>query len=427
MRRAFSKNTLKTFATAYGNVRFVSLLRLGIVVSLLVSLLTSSAKAEEPPTTIAVYARHTFRGVSKAVPPEVIDLPEIGFRFTPPMFAYGMDAMPEGLRIAQDVYPAGLRAAVEMAGQAVGVKGLDQHWDLIRPDLGTSRDFETALFIRRGLGGKVPLVGVPSRDTEVRDFVTSFSLSALQPETIEEFRRKITPEESRALRESTAGFLQAFQQAALGTSQPVTIPPVFPDGKTEAPIFRETAKLAVSLEMAAAKGSPLRVLFGKPAGQQDIGTLIHTGLKVSAARWLINNPGATGSIQAWFPLRHIDHLPPGSRQILVGHDIQYFFILRSLGLISLADGFRDGPVLPLDSVIFAFRGDRAAVVRLQVQLRRDGSAGAFRPALLWQGSRSEWDARLARIRKQLESHPDTARLIRTYRQPEPVMLQVDQE
>ncbi len=406
----------------------MALFRLGLGIALLISLLTSSAKAaEEPPTTIAVYARHTFRGVSKAVPPEMINLPEIGFHFAPPMFAYGMDAMPEGLRIAEEVYPAGLHAAVEMAGQAVGIKGLKQHWDLIRSDLGTSRDFETALSIRRGLGGKVPVVGVPSRDAGVKDFVTSFPLSSLQPETVEEFRRKITPEESRAVRESTAEFLQAFQHAALETSQPVAIPPVFPDGKTEAPIFQETAKLAVSLEMAAAKGPPLRVLFDKPSGQHDIGTLTRTGLKVSAARWLINNPGSVGSVQAWFPLSHIDQLPPGSRQILVGHDIQYFFILRSLGFISLADGFQDGPVLPLDSVIFAFRGDRAAVVRLQAQLHRDGKAGQFQPTLLWQGTRSEWSARLARIRKQLENHPDTARLIRTHRQAEPVVLKIDQE
>jgi len=405
----------------------VALSRFGIGICLLVALLGTTVNAAEPPTTIAVYARHTFRGVSKAVPPEVINLPEIGFQFSPPMFAYGMDAMPEGLRIAETVYPPGLRAAVEMAGRAVGAKKLDQHWDLIRPDLGTSRDFETALSIRRGLGGRVPLVGVPSRDTEVKDFVTSFDLSVLAPETIAEFRRKITREESIAIRQSTAEFLQSFQQAVMGAVRPVAIPAVFPDGKKEAPTFRETAKLAVSLEMAAAKGPPLRVLFDKTAGQTDVGKLIRTGLKVSAARWMITNPGAIGSVQAWFPLHHIDQLPPGSRQILVGHDVQFFFILRSLGLISLAQDFHDGPVLPLDSVIFAFRGDRVAAVRLQVQLLRDGSAGKFRPALLWQGSRSEWDARLVRIRKQLESHPDTARLLRTHRQAEPVVLKVDQE
>jgi len=405
----------------------VAFLRFGIGISLLLSLLCIGGRAAEPPTTIAVYARHTFRGVSKAVPPEVINLPEIGFQFFPPMFAYGMDAMPEGLRIAEQVYPPGLRAAVEMAGQAVGAGRLDQHWDLIRPDLGTSRDFETALAIQRGLGGRVPLVGVPSRDTEVKDFVTSFDLSVLAPETIEEFRRKITREESIAIRQSTAEFLQSFQQAMMGAVRPVAIPAVFPDGKKEAPIFRETAKLAVSLEMASAKGPPLRVLFDKTAGQTDVGELIRTGLKVSAARWMIMNPGAIGSVQAWFPLHHIDQLPPGSRQILVGHDVQFFFILRSLGLISLTDDFTTGPVLPLDSIIFAFRGDRVAAVRLQVQLRRDGSAGKFQPTLLWQGSRSEWTARLAQIRQQLESHPDIARLLRTYRQAEPVVLTIDQE
>jgi len=404
----------------------VAFLRFGLI-SLLVSLLCTGGQAAEPPTTIAVYARHTFRGVSKAVPPGTINLPGIGFQFSPPMFAYGMDAMPEGLRIAETVYPQGLRTAVEMAGRAVGAKKLDRRWDLIRPDLGTSRDFETALSIRRGLGGNVPLVGVPSRDTEVKDFVTSFDLTVLAPETVEEFRRKITPEESHVMRQSTAGFLQAFQQAALGAVRPVAIPPVFPNGKSEAPIFRETAKLAVSMEMASAKGPPLRVLFDKTAGPTDIGELIRTGLKVSAARWIITNPGSVGTVQGWYPIHYIDQLPPGSRQILVGHDVQFFFILRSLGLISLADDFHDGPVLPLESVIFAFRGDRVAVVRLQVQLLRDGSAGKFRPALLWQGSRSEWDARLARIREQLESHPDTARLLRTHRQAEPIVLKVDQE
>lgn len=405
----------------------VALLRLGIGISLLASLLWTSARAEEPPTTIAVYARHTFRGISKAVPPEVVDLPEIGFRFTPPMFAYGMDAMPEGLRIAEKVYPAGLRAAVEMAGQAVGVKGLEQHWDLIRPDLGTSRDFETALYLRRGLGGRVPLVGVPSRDTEVKDFVTSFDVAVLGPDTVEDFRQHITAEESRVVRQSTAEFLQGFQRAALGRAGSIEIPPVFPDGKTEAPVFRETAKLAVSMEMASAKGPPLRALFDKRAENADIGSLIRTGLKVSAARWMIMNPGAVGSVQGWFPLRYIDQLPPGSRQILVGHDVQFFFILRSLGLISLADDFRDGPVLPMESVIFAFRGNRVAVVRLQIQLHHDGSAGRFQPALLWQGSREDWNARLARIREQLESHPAIARLLRTHRQAEPVVLKVDQE
>ncbi len=81
----------------------------------------------------------------------------------------------------------------------------------------------------------------------------------------------------------------------------------------------------------------------------------------------------------------------------------------------------------MESAIFAFHGDKAAVVRLQLQLKRDGSAGAFEPRLVWQGTRAEWDARVAALRKRLESHPATTRLLGTYRQPAPVVLKVDQE
>lgn len=406
----------------------VAWLRLGIGISLLVSLCWTRAEAEESPTTIVVYARHTFRGVSKAVPPETIDLPQIGFRFAPPLFAWGMDAMPEGLRIAEKVYPRGLRAGVAMAGDAVGANELSQHWDLIRPDLGASRDFETALYLRRGLGGNIPLVGVPCPEGKSRDHVTQFSLSAFGSDESAQSGPDATAEEHGVLRHVTGTFLSDFREIIGETAPSPGNKPLLPPGeKAQAGVFREAAKLATVLEMASAKGPPLQVLFDRSSGKCDVENLILAGLKVIAGRWLIANPGPLGDAQGWFPIHHIDQLPPGSRQILVGHDTQLFFILRALGLISLGEDFADGPVLPMESAIFAFHGNRVAIVRLQLQLRRDGSAGAFQPTLVWQGTRAEWDARVARLRASLESTPATARLLRTYHQPEPIMLKVDQE
>src|SRR5436190_14331901 len=103
-------------------------------------------------TTLVVFSRHTFRGISKNVGPQKISLPQYGIDISIPTLSYGEDATPQGLIIAEHFAGPGLQKAAALAVRAiVENKVFDGHWDEVRAELAAERTFWTGLYLIKGI------------------------------------------------------------------------------------------------------------------------------------------------------------------------------------------------------------------------------------------------------------------------------------
>src|SRR5437762_6671795 len=106
-------------------------------------------------TTLVVFSRHTFRGISKNVGPQKISLPQYGIDIPIPSLSYGEDATPQGQIIAENFAPPGLQEAAALAVRAIAEnKVFDRRWDEVRAELAAERTFWTALYLRKGIEKK---------------------------------------------------------------------------------------------------------------------------------------------------------------------------------------------------------------------------------------------------------------------------------
>src|SRR5262245_23268290 len=95
-------------------------------------------------TTLVVFSRHTFRGISKKVAPQKIFLREYGIAVPIPNLSYGENATPQGLIIAESFAAPGLQAAAALAVDAIAENRVfDGHWDEVRAELAAERTFWT--------------------------------------------------------------------------------------------------------------------------------------------------------------------------------------------------------------------------------------------------------------------------------------------
>ena len=106
---------------------------------LLVVLLFSPCLASDD-TTLVVFSRHTFRGISTKVAPQKIFLREYGIAIPIPNLSYGENATPQGLIIAESFAAPGLQEAAALAVGAIAEnKVFDGHWDEVRAELALAR------------------------------------------------------------------------------------------------------------------------------------------------------------------------------------------------------------------------------------------------------------------------------------------------
>src|SRR5204863_1798884 len=106
-------------------------------------------------TTLVVFSRHTFRGISTNVGPQKISLPQYGIDIPIPTLSYGEDATPQGLIIAEHFAGPGLQEAAALAVRAIAEnKVFDRHWDEVRAELAAERTFWTALYLKKGIEEK---------------------------------------------------------------------------------------------------------------------------------------------------------------------------------------------------------------------------------------------------------------------------------
>ena len=150
---------------------------------LLVVLFFSPCLASDD-TTLVVFSRHTFRGISTNVAPQKIFLRQYGVNPPIPSLSYGENATPQGLIIAESFAAPGLQEAAALAVGAIAEnKVFDGHWDEVRAELAAERTFWTGLYLIKGLKEQdpqhkraIPFTGcpfVPAKDKGAVDAVSS--------------------------------------------------------------------------------------------------------------------------------------------------------------------------------------------------------------------------------------------------------------
>ena len=103
-------------------------------------------------TTLVVFSRHTFRGISTKVGPQKISLRQYGIDIPIPSLSYGEDATPQGLIIAESFAAPALQEAAALAVGAIAEnKVFDGHWDEVRAELAAERTFWTGLYLIKGI------------------------------------------------------------------------------------------------------------------------------------------------------------------------------------------------------------------------------------------------------------------------------------
>ncbi len=118
---------------------------------LLIALLFSPCLAGDN-TTLVVFSRHTFRGISTNVAPQKIFLRQYGVNVPIPSLSYGENATPRGLIIAEQFAAPGLQEAAALAVGAIAEnKVFDGHWDEVRAELAAERTFWTGLYLIKGI------------------------------------------------------------------------------------------------------------------------------------------------------------------------------------------------------------------------------------------------------------------------------------
>ena len=367
------------------------------------------AWAGEVEPTIVVYTRHTFRGVTAEMPPGTIEIPQIGLTYELPALSYEMNATEGGLAIARQDYPQALESGVRAALDAIGEKrDFGNRWDSIRADLATQRTYETALHIKRGLGGNVPLTGCPTRGSEVSDPVTSadWIRAALGEKAMQSL--PLPAKGEARVQASAEAFVQSLQKVLTGKESQIELPPLR-NGTAKTPLFESLSLLAQSMEMVATKGPPISLLLGKPAENEDVAGVIAAGLSLTAANWYMIFPGQTADLAAWPTLAYVGSLPAGRHEILVGHDEQLFCIKQSLGLVEFEKDPTTARIYPMETAIFVKNADRVALVGLRLLYEKNGQTlGKFGHRVFWQGSLQEWESRVEAVKQRIASSPATA-------------------
>ncbi len=366
-----------------------NLMRLSLF-GLLMSLffLPSSASSQSVPTndntTIVVFSRHTFRGISKKVEPQKIDLSQFGMEIIPiPTLSYIEDATPQGLIIAERFAAPGLQEAAALAVRAIAEnKVFDGHWDEIRAELGCKTVPGTA-------------VDAVSSDHSVKDCV---------PRAVYLQLLRTSPD----LPKLKATFQDFFNtvRAAIGLG-PVAIPdPVYDENGNLPKAYEQLAALASIIEMIADLGPPLPQIFPSPTPLGHSGKVaVQKGVNSLGIRFFTSEPSPLSDAVSVFPVNYMMSRPNGSHTIVVSHDNMMSALMSSLGIISSNSAPDDWAFFPIESYVFAFGSSNVSVVRMRVEIRDPDGAipGNYASQVVWNGSLSEWNEKVQALRHRAQT------------------------
>ena len=367
-------------------------------------------------TTLVVFSRHTFRGISKNVGPQKISLPQYGIDIPIPSLSYGEDATPQGLIIAESFAAPGLQKAAALAVRTIAENNVfDGHWDEVRAELAAERTFWTALYLRRGIEEKgaqhnpaIKFTGCKTVSGKAVDVVSSdHPVKDCVPADVYLQLLKASPDLPK-LKASFQDFLNTVR-AAIGLGAPVTIPdPVYSQDGSLPKDYDELAALASIIEMIADLGPPLPQIFpsSDPGPLAQLGKVaLQRGVDSLGIRFFTSEPSPLSDAVSVFPVNYMMSRPKGSHTIVVSHDNMMSALMSSLGVISSNSTPDDWAFFPIESYVFAFGSSNVSIVRMRVQIRDPDGAipGKYASQVVWKGSLSQWNEKVQALNERAKT------------------------
>ena len=367
-------------------------------------------------TTLVVFSRHTFRGISKNVGPQKISLPQYGIDIPIPSLSYGEDATPQGLIIAESFAAPGLQKAAALAERAIAENNVfDGRWDEVRAELAAERTFWTALYLRRGIEEKgaqhnpaIKFTGCKTVSGKAVDVVSSdHPVKDCVPADVYLQLLKASPDLPK-LKATFQDFLNTVR-AAIGLNSPVTIPdPVYSQDGSLPKDYDELAALASIIEMIADLGPPLPQIFpsSDPGPFAQLGKVaLQRGVNSLGIRFFTSEPSPLSDAVSVFPVNYMMSRPKGSHTIVVSHDNMMSALTSSLGVISSNSTPDDWAFFPIESYVFAFGSSNVSIVRMRVQIRDPDGAirGNYASQVVWKGSLSQWNEKVRALNERAKT------------------------
>ena len=384
------------------------------LIGLLMVLFFSTCLASDD-TTLVVFSRHTFRGISTKVAPQKIFLRQYGVAIPIPSLSYGENATPQGLIIAESFAAPGLQGAAALAVGAIAEnKVFDGHWDEVRAELAAERTFWTGLYLIEGIkeqdaehnraikftGCKTDpgnAVDAVSSDHPIKKCVSTDSDSkAVYLQLL-----RASPDLPK-LKATFQLFLNTVR-AAIGLSDPVVIPePVYSVGPHHDPTlpreYDRIAALASIIEMIAALGPPLPQIFpsGDRAHLMQFGKVaLQRGVNSLGIRFFTSEPSPLSDAVSVIPVNYMMSRPQGSHTIVVTHDNMMSALMSSLGIISSNGDPDDWAIFPIETYVFAFGSSNVSIVRMRVEISPGGAIpGNYGSQVVWNGSVQQWNEKV---------------------------------
>ena len=375
-------------------------------------------------TTLVVFSRHTFRGISTKVAPQKIFLRQYGVAIPIPNLSYGEDATPQGLIIAESFAAPALQEAAALAVGAIAEnKVFDGHWDEVRAELAAERTFWTGLYLIKGIKEQdaehnraIKFTGCKTDPGKAVDAVSSDH----------PIRKCISTDN-----DSKAVYLQLLQaspdlpklkatfqhflntvRAAIGLSDPVVIPdPVYSVGPHHDPTlpreYDQIAALASIIEMIAELGPPLPQIF--PSSDRDrlmqFGKVaLQRGVNSLGIRFFTSEPSPLSDAVSVIPVNYMMSRPQGSHTIVVSHDNMMSALMSSLGIISSNGAPDDWAIFPIETYVFAFGSSNVSIVRMRVEISPGGAIpGNYGSQVVWNGSVQQWNEKVMALNERAKT------------------------
>jgi hypothetical protein len=391
------------------------------LIGLLMVLFFSTCLASDD-TTLVVFSRHTFRGISTKVAPQKIFLRQYGVAIPIPSLSYGENATPQGLIIAESFAAPGLQEAAALAVGAIAEnKVFDGHWDEVRAELAAERTFWTGLYLIEGIkeqdaehnraikftGCKTDpgnAVDAVSSDHPIKKCVSKDDVSkAVYLQLL-----RASPDLPK-LKATFQHFLNTVR-AAIGLSDPVVIPdPVYSVGPHHDPTlpreYDRIAALASIIEMIAELGPPQIFPSGDRAHLMQFGKVaLQRGVNSLGIRFFTSEPSPLSDAVSVIPVNYMMSRPQGSHTIVVTHDNMMSALMSSLGIISSNGDPDDWAIFPIETYVFAFGSSNVSIVRMRVEISPGGAIpGNYGSQVVWNGSVQQWNEKVMALNERAKT------------------------
>jgi hypothetical protein len=379
-------------------------------------------------TTLIVFSRHTFRGISTKVAPQKIFLRQYGVNVPIPSLSYGENATPQGLIIAESFAAPGLQEAAALAVGAIAEnKVFDGHWDEVRAELAAERTFWTGLYLINGIKEQdaehnraIKFTGCKTDPGKAVDAVSSDHPIRKCLSTDSDSKGvylqllRASPDLPK-LKATFQHFLNTVR-AAIGLSDPVVIPdPVYSVGPHPPPQrdpklpkeYDQIAALASIIEMIAELGPPLPQIFpsGDRAHLMQFGKVaVQRGVNSLGIRFFTSAPSPLSDAVSVIPVNYMMSRPQGSHTIVVTHDNMMSALMSSLGIISSNGDPDDWAIFPIETYVFAFGSSNVSIVRMRVEISPGGAIpGNYGSQVVWNGSVQQWNEKVMALNERAKT------------------------